>query len=105
MPVSSQDAHMVSRKRQRPSPAGSPAREIVRELEHGRDICVDELSREHIRSFADTLKHLPAACAGKDSLRAGWLQLADMGRSGQIEWLLMKTMEVRQTNVPVSSTV
>ncbi|WP_337748733.1 DUF6538 domain-containing protein, partial [Bilophila wadsworthia] len=33
--------------------------EIVRELEHGRDIRVDELSREHIRSYFDTLKHLP----------------------------------------------
>ena len=75
--------------------------EIVRELEHGRDICVDELSREHIRSYFDTLKHLPCRLCGQRQFTGkGWLQLADMGRSGQIEWLLrVKTMEVRQTNV------
>lgn len=39
--------------------------EIVRELEHGRDICVDELSREHIRSYFDTLKHLPCRLCGQ----------------------------------------
>mgnify|MGYP000307363780 FL=1 len=50
--------------------------EIVRELEHGRDIRVDELSREHIRSYFDTLKHLPCRLcgqrqyAGKGSMRA-----------------------------------
>ena len=75
--------------------------EIVRELEHGRDICVDELSREHIRSYFDTLKHLPCRlCGQRQYAGKGWLQLADMGRSGQIERLLsVKTMEVRQTNV------
>ena len=75
--------------------------EIVRELEHGRDICVDELSREHIRSYFDTLKHLPCRLCGQRQFAGkGWLQLADMGRSGQIERLLsVKTMEVRQTNV------
>ena len=75
--------------------------EIVRELEHGRDICVDELSREHIRSYFDTLKHLPCRLCGQRQFTGkGWLQLADMGRSGQIERLLsVKTMEVRQTNV------
>ena len=75
--------------------------EIVRELEHGRDIRVDELSREHIRSYFDTLKHLPCRLCGQRQFTGkGWLQLADMGRSGQIERLLsMKTMEVRQTNV------
>ena len=39
--------------------------EIVRELEHGRDIRVDELSREHIRSYFDTLKHLPCRLCGQ----------------------------------------
>ena len=75
--------------------------EIVRELEHGRDIRVDELSREHIRSYFDTLKHLPCRLCGQRQFTGkGWLQLADMGRSGQIERLLsVKTMEVRQTNV------
>ena len=75
--------------------------EIVRELEHGRDIPVDELSREHIRSYFDTLKHLPCRLCGQRQFTGkGWLQLADMGRSGQIERLLsVKTMEVRQTNV------
>ncbi len=75
--------------------------EIVRELEHGRDICVDELSREHIRSYFGTLKHLPCRlCGQRQYAGKGWLQLADMGRSGQIERLLsVKTMEVRQTNV------
>ena len=75
--------------------------EIVRELEHGRDIRVDELSREHIRSYFDTLKHLPCRLCGQRQFAGkGWLQLADMGRSGQIERLLsVKTMEVRQTNV------
>ena len=75
--------------------------EIVRELEHGRDIHVDELSREHIRSYFDTLKHLPCRLCGQRQFAGkGWLQLADMGRSGQIERLLsVKTMEVRQTNV------
>lgn len=75
--------------------------EIVRELEHGRDIRVDELSREHIRSYFDTLKHLPCRlCGQRQYAGKGWLQLADMGRSGQIERLLsVKTMEVRQTNV------
>ena len=75
--------------------------EIVRELEHGRDIPVDELSREHIRSYFDTLKHLPCRlCGQRQYAGKGWLQLADMGRSGQIERLLsVKTMEVRQTNV------
>ena len=75
--------------------------EIVRELEHGRDIRVDELSREHIRSYFDTLKHLPCRLCGQRQFTGkGWLQLADMGRSGQIERLLSaKTMEVRQTNV------
>ncbi len=75
--------------------------EIVRELEHGRDICVDELSREHIRSYFDTLKHLACRlCGQRQYAGKGWLQLADMGRSGQIERLLsVKTMEVRQTNV------
>ena len=75
--------------------------EIVRELEHGRDICVDELSREHIRSYFDTLKHLPCRLCGQRQFTGkGWIQLADMGRSGQIERLLsVKTMEVRQTNV------
>ena len=75
--------------------------EIVRELERGRDIRVDELSREHIRSYFDTLKHLPCRLCGQRQFTGkGWLQLADMGRSGQIERLLsVKTMEVRQTNV------
>ena len=75
--------------------------EIVRELEHGRNIRVDELSREHIRSYFDTLKHLPCRLCGQRQFAGkGWLQLADMGRSGQIERLLsVKTMEVRQTNV------
>ena len=75
--------------------------EIVRELERGRDIRVDELSREHIRSYFDTLKHLPCRLCGQRQFAGkGWLQLADMGRSGQIERLLsVKTMEVRQTNV------
>lgn len=75
--------------------------EIVSELEHGRDIRVDELSREHIRSYFDTLKHLPCRLCGQRQFTGkGWLQLADMGRSGQIERLLsVKTMEVRQTNV------
>ena len=75
--------------------------EIVRELEHGRDIRVDELSREHIRSYFDTLKHLPCRLCGQRQFTGkAWLQLADMGRSGQIERLLsVKTMEVRQTNV------
>ena len=75
--------------------------EIVRELEHGRDIPVDELSREPIRSYFDTLKHLPCRLCGQRQFTGkGWLQLADMGRSGQIERLLsVKTMEVRQTNV------
>ena len=75
--------------------------EIVRELEHGRDIRVDELSREHILSYFDTLKHLPCRLCGQRQFAGkGWLQLADMGRSGQIERLLsVKTMEVRQTNV------
>jgi integrase len=75
--------------------------EIVREMEHGRDIRVDELSREHIRSYFDTLKHLPCRLCGQRQFTGkGWLQLADMGRSGQIERLLsVKTMEVRQTNV------
>ncbi|MFR9039715.1 MAG: DUF6538 domain-containing protein [Bilophila wadsworthia] len=75
--------------------------EIVRELEHGRDIRVDELSREHIRSYFDTLKYLPCRLCGQRQFTGkGWLQLADMGRSGQIERLLsVKTMEVRQTNV------
>ena len=75
--------------------------EIVRELEHGRDIRVDELSREHIRSYFDTLKHLPCRLCGQRQFTGkGCLQLADMGRSGQIERLLsVKTMEVRQTNV------
>ena len=75
--------------------------EIVRELERSRDIRVDELSREHIRSYFDTLKHLPCRLCGQRQFTGkGWLQLADMGRSGQIERLLsVKTMEVRQTNV------
>ena len=65
--------------------------EIVRELEHGRDIRVDELSREHIRSYFDTLKHLPCRLCGQRQFTGkGWLQLADMGRSGQIERLLKR---------------
>lgn len=92
---------MVSRKRKDIPPQVRQLVEIVRELEHGRDICVDELSREHIRSYFDTLKHLPCRLCGQRQFTGkGWLQLADMGRSGQIEWLLrVKTMEVRQTNV------
>ena len=39
--------------------------EIVRELEHGRDIRVDELSREHILSYFNTLKHLPCRFCGQ----------------------------------------
>lgn len=62
---------------------------------------MDQLSREHIRSYFDTLKHLPCRLCGQRRFAGkGWLQLAHMGRSGQIEHLLsVKTMEVRQTNV------
>ena len=75
--------------------------EIVKELEHSRDISVEQLSREHIRSYFDTLKHLPCRLCGQRQFAGkGWLQLADLGRSGQIERLLsVKTLEVRQTNV------
>ena len=91
---------MVSRKRQRHSSSGTAVVEIVRELEHGRDIPVDELSREHIRSYFDTLKHLPAAFADRGSLRAKAGFSLRYGTLRQIERLLsVKTMEVRQTNV------
>ena len=80
--------------------------EIVRELEHGRDIPVDELSREHIRSYFDTLKHLPCRlCGQRQYAGKGWLQLADMGRSGQIERLLsVKTRKSARQTCEVSST-
>lgn len=92
---------MVSRKRKDIPPQVRQFVEIVRELEQGRDIAVDQLSREHIRSYFDTLKHLPCRLCGQRRFAGkGWLQLADMGRFGQIERLLsVKTMEVRQTNV------
>lgn len=42
---------MVSRKCKDIPPQVRQFVEIVRELEHGRDIRVDELSREHIRQL------------------------------------------------------
>jgi len=75
--------------------------EIVKELEHGRDIRVDELSRKHVRDYYETLKYLPFRVNGRSKYqRESWLRLADMGRSGKVERLLsLKTMEVRQINV------
>lgn len=75
--------------------------EIVRELENGRNLPIDQLSREHIRQYYDTLRHLPFRVNGQCAYRnRKWLEIAEMGRSGTVERLLsIKTMEVRQTNV------
>ena len=59
--------------------------EIVRELEHGRDIRVDELSREHIRSYFDTLKHLPCRLCGQRQFTGkGWSSLPIWGALGRL---------------------
>lgn len=75
--------------------------EIVREQEQGRDIDIDQLTREHIRIYHDTLKNLPFRINGKTAYQdKPWLKLAEMGRSGKVERLLArKTLEVRQINV------
>lgn len=75
--------------------------EIVSELEHGRELPVDRLSREHIRRYYDTVRHLPFRVNGQSAYRGKkWLEIAEMGHSGTVERLLsIKTMEVRQTNV------
>jgi len=58
--------------------------EIVIDLEHGRDIPVTQLNRDHIRRYYDTLRHLPHRVNGKKEYRnKSWLALADMGRQGQ----------------------
>jgi hypothetical protein len=53
--------------------------EILRELEHIR---VDELSREHIRSYFDTLKHLPCRLCGQR-------QFTDKGCSSLRIWVAL----------------
>lgn len=75
--------------------------EIVRELEGDRSVTVDQLAREHIRRYYDTLRHLPFRVNGQNSYKGKtWLELAEMGRSGMTERLLsLKTLEVRQTNI------
>lgn len=75
--------------------------EIVKELEHGHDIRVDELSRNHVRNYYETLKYLPFRVNGRSKYQGkSWLKLAELGRSGKVERLLsLKTMEVRQTNI------
>ncbi len=75
--------------------------EIVRELENGQNLPIDRLSREHIRRYYDTLRHLPFRVNGQTAYQdKKWLEIAEMGRSGTVARLLsIKTMEVRQTNV------
>ncbi|MGN1038072.1 MAG: DUF6538 domain-containing protein, partial [Mailhella sp.] len=75
--------------------------QIVKELEHGRDIRVDELSRNHVRNYYETLKHLPFRVNGRSEYQGKpWLKLAELGKSGKIERLLsLKTMEVKQINI------
>ena len=75
--------------------------EIVRELECGRNLAVDQLTREHIRRYYDTLRYLPFRVNGQHNYKGKtWMELAEMGRSGMTERLLsLKTLEVRQTNI------
>lgn len=75
--------------------------QIVGELESGRSLSIDQLSREHIRGYYDTLRHLPFRVKGQNAYQdKKWLEIAEMGRAGKVERLLsIKTMEIRQTNV------
>ena len=75
--------------------------QIIRELEGGKDIGIDELSRDHIRKYSDILKNLPARVNDKyRSRKMNWSTMADLGRAGKLDRLLsLKTMQVRQINV------
>ncbi|MBR5882312.1 MAG: site-specific integrase [Mailhella sp.] len=75
--------------------------EIVKELEKGRDISIGSLTRDHVRLYYDTLKHLPYRTSGRTEYSGmSWLKMAEMGRTGKIDRLLsLKTMQVRQINV------
>ena len=74
---------------------------IIKELEHGKDISLLNLTREHIRRYHDTLRNLPFRVNGKSEYKGlSWLKLADLGREGKVDRLLsLKTMQVRQINV------
>jgi integrase len=75
--------------------------EIVKELEHGRDISMSSLTRDHVRRYYDTLKNLPYRVNGKSRFSGmDWLKMAELGRSGKVDRLLsLKTMQARQINV------
>lgn len=74
---------------------------IIKELEHGKDISLLNLTREHIRRYHDTLRNLPFRVNGKSEYKGlSWLKLADLGREGKEDRLLsLKTMQVRQINI------
>ena len=57
---------------------------IIKELEHGKDISLLSLTREHIRRYHATLKNLPFRVNGKSEYNGlSWLKLADLGRERQ----------------------
>lgn len=74
--------------------------EIVRELEHGNDIYLADLSRDHIRNYFEILKNLPNRINKNVYQKKTWHELAEIGKNSSNERLLShKTLEGRQINI------
>lgn len=74
--------------------------EIVKELEHGNDIYLTDLSREHIRYYFEILKNLPNRINKNAYQKKTWHELAEIGKNSSNERLLShKTLEGRQINI------